>query len=141
MFQHLCQEIKTYLKASSVEGAGVGVFAIVDIPKNTTLFRYPLGYSLEQTYITKAEAKKLPEHVQFLLKRFIVPGKTHYPLPKGGLNAIDQSFYLNHSKTPNVGLRDGELWMQFYTLRSIKKEEELYIDYSTFCECGKLTYF
>jgi SET domain-containing protein len=47
-------------------------------------------------------------------------------VPCIGLNAMNISIYLNHSKTPNLAFDDqGEL----VALRNIKPGEELFIDY------------
>jgi SET domain-containing protein len=42
------------------------------------------------------------------------------------MNAMSMAIYLNHSKTPNLQLTKNG---QFRTLRGIKKDEELLIDY------------
>ena len=50
----------------------------------------------------------------------------HVHVPRIGLNGANMSVYLNHSKTPNVEFKkNGEL----VSLRSIKKGEELLMDY------------
>jgi len=47
-------------------------------------------------------------------------------IPAIGMNAMNMSVYLNHSKTPNLKMRkDGDL----IALREIKPDEELVMDY------------
>jgi SET domain-containing protein len=66
-----------------------------------------------------------------MVKGFFAAGKDGgYWVPQGGLNSIDISFFLNHSKQPNVKIiGDGS---NFVTARRIKKGEELTVAYNTF---------
>ena len=50
-----------------------------------------------------------------------------YYIPSHGLNGNDISFYLNHSRKPNVLSKKGD--ENFLTLRKIKNGEELFLDY------------
>jgi len=51
-----------------------------------------------------------------------------------GLNAIDISFFLNHSNEPNmVAIKEGE---EFVAKRDIKTGEELTVDYDTYDDVG-----
>ena len=47
-------------------------------------------------------------------------------VPAIGLNAMNMAVYLNHSKKPNVEYKKNG---QLTTLRPIKKDEELMMDY------------
>ncbi len=51
-------------------------------------------------------------------------------IPEYGLNGMDISFFLNHSKKPNIITTDEG--NTFLTRRKIKKGEELTIGYNTY---------
>ncbi|PYJ84527.1 MAG: hypothetical protein DME22_12480 [Verrucomicrobia bacterium] len=82
---------------------GVGVFAIRDIPKGTKIF---------------------PDDDSELIW-----GETYGP--PNSFNLMTVAWYLNHSKTPNVGCDKD---YTFFALRDIKKGEELTADYHTYNE-------
>lgn len=52
-------------------------------------------------------------------------------IPMGGLNRVDVSFFMNHSRTPNV-YPDSKTDVCF-AMRDIKKGEELTFDYEAYC--------
>ena len=115
------------IKPSEIHG--VGVFAICDIPKGTKLF--PEDES-EIIWMKKSALKldEMPQEIRQLYDQFCLiknKGET-YGCPKS-FNLMTIAWYLNHSKTPNVGCdRD----YTFYALRDIKKGEELTADYQTY---------
>ena len=120
---------KTYcrLKPSKIEG--VGVFAIRDIPQGIN----PLPENKQQTWITldEKELKQVPKEVLELIDSFFVIEKNkQVEIPEQGLNGMDISFFLNHSKHPNMKTKDQGY--NFITLRKIKKGEELTVDYGTY---------
>ena len=104
---------------------GVGVFAIRDIPKNTNPF---LNCRKVRWFkFTKKEISKLPSEVAKMIKEFYgTDGNFHY-IPSHGLNGNDISFYMNHSRKPNIWSKGGD--EKFLTLRWIKRGEELFLDY------------
>ena len=104
---------------------GVGVFAIRDIPKNTDPF---LNCRKVRWFkFTKKEISKLPSEVAKMIKEFYgTDGNYHY-IPSHGLNGNDISFYMNHSRKPNIWSKGGD--EKFSTLRWIKRGEELFLDY------------
>ena len=68
----------------------------------------------------------MPAEVRKEMDMFCYNDKHHILIPAIGLNSMNMSVYLNHSKTPNLKMRkDGTL----ITLRDIKKDEELMMDY------------
>ena len=116
------------IKPSKIEG--VGVFAIKRIPKGAN----PFVGSNRVKYIglTDKEINKLNKEVRLMIGAFFSKQKGLVWIPQGGLNSIDISFFMNTSKAPNIGIRNhGE---QFFTLKSIAKNEELTIDYDLFDE-------
>jgi hypothetical protein len=110
---------------------GVGVFAIIDIPKRTYIFE---GDKSDVTWFTEKEIglSSLPEAVQKLYTDFcvILPdgNSKKYGCPDS-FNNMPISWYLNESKDPNVACDED---YDFYAIRDIKAEEELTVDYSTY---------
>jgi SET domain-containing protein len=112
---------------------GMGLFAEEFIPKGTDIWRFKDG--VDKAY-SPEEAHKLSEperstvlnlfhsYVSKQTGRYIVPG--------------DQAVYINHSDTPNIGVRyerDVEEDVNF-ALRDIEVGEELTLNYRDFAEEG-----
>jgi len=118
------------LKPSSI--AGIGVFAIRDIPKGTrTMFSKP-DPNERWIAIGKDEVLVLPEHVQTLIGNFCLFDEESYFVPDHGFKKIDLSLFLNHGDNPNIiSLNDGSY---FEATRDIIDGEELLIDYGTIVE-------
>lgn len=77
---------------------GVGVFAIRTIPKGAKLF---VGDLDEMIWVEKSQLKRLPKRIGQLYKDFAVLKDGRYGCP-WSFNRLTPSWYLNHSKTPNV---------------------------------------
>ena len=107
---------------------GVGVFAIKDIPKGIFIF----GEEDEKfVKVLKSDIFDLDYEVKRLYKDFCVLENGYYYCPIS-FNRMDSSWYLNHSENPNVDCKkDGYL---FYSLRDIKKGEELTVNYDKYSE-------
>jgi SET domain-containing protein len=117
------------IKPSKIHG--VGVFAICDIPKDTSLFSEDDG---ELIWMTKSALKldAMPKEIRELYDQFCLikdKGET-YGCPRN-FNLMTIAWYLNHSKTPNVGVDKD---YAFYALRDIMKDEELTADYKSYNE-------
>lgn len=117
----------TRLKPSPI--GGVGVFAIRNIPKDVSPF--PPTKKTRWALFHTSELKDIDKEVYKMIDDFVVIEKdgTVY-IPDYGLNAMDASYFVNHSKTPNLKTIDDGF--TFITLRNIKKGEELTIDYGTY---------
>ena len=107
---------------------GMGVVAIRPIPKGVDPFKRcdPFGGVLK---IPEAEldAYPVPESVKNLVRDFCALQDGYYFAPDYGIDAVDKSYFLNHSRTPNMKVvRGGEA---FVTARAIKTGEELTADY------------
>jgi SET domain-containing protein len=115
------------LKPSPI--AGIGVFAIRDIPKGTrSMFSKP---DVNDRWITipMHEVKQLPEHAQKLIGNFCLFDEENYFVPDHGFKKIDMSLFLNHADNPNiVSVNEGSY---FEAIRDILTDEELVIDYGT----------
>ncbi len=119
----------TYCRIKPSKIGGVGIFAIRDIPKNTNIF---LGQNEQKWYRFKIEElNNLPQGVMNMIDDFFVIEKDKTVLiPERGLNSIDISFFLNHSKKPNTKTIDEG--NTFFSLREIKKGEEITVSYISY---------
>lgn len=116
---------------------GVGVVAIKDIPKGANPFKVAGDVSkiYKPVKITKAEYSKLDPGVRKIVGDFIYQEKDgSFLVPKFGMNSIDISFYMNHSKNNNIDLieNDYDDFLIHVANRTIKKGEELTINYADF---------
>ncbi|MBY0294077.1 SET domain-containing protein [Patescibacteria group bacterium] len=112
---------------------GVGVVAIRDIPKGIDPFKNcdPHGDVLEISE-KELESADAPKEAKQLVRDFCALQDGVYFVPDYGIDAIDKSYFLNHSDKPNMVARDkGE---EFITGRKIKKGEELVADYDEYHE-------
>lgn len=107
--------------------AGIGVFAICDIPKGCRdMFSKP-DTADEWITLSKKEVAALPDHAQFTVGNYCLYDEENYFVPAHGFKKIDVSLFLNHSGEPNlISINDGDY---FETTRDIKAGEELLVDY------------
>lgn len=119
----------TYCRLKPSKINGVGVFAIRDIPKNKNPFQ---GIREQNWYELKvSDFNKFDKEILEMINDFFVIEKDGKVLvPEFGLNGMDISFFLNHSKNPNVKTVDGGF--NFITLRKVKKGEELAVSYGNY---------
>lgn len=114
-----------YVRLAPSRIHGVGVVAIRRIPKGTYIF---YGDDDELVWINKAVSRQQPKEIRRLYRDFCVSRGQQYGCPRN-FNQLTPAWYLNHSKTPNVGADEQ---YRFYALRNIRKGEELTADYSTY---------
>jgi hypothetical protein len=110
---------------------GVGVVAIRPIPMGVDPFKHcdPFGDVLEIPE-TELESSDAPEEAKQMVRDFCALQNGVYFVPDYGIDAIDKSYFLNHSSDPNmVTLEDGET---FVAVRDIETGEELTADYTTY---------
>jgi len=106
---------------------GVGVFAVRNIKEGIYIFQ---DDKVKILWLGKSALNGLPSALKHLYKDFCVikdKGKK-YGCPEN-FNKMTVSWYLNHSKTPNVGC---DTRFDFFALKRIKAGEELTVDYDTF---------
>jgi SET domain-containing protein len=132
----LLQEIRdhTYIMLMPSTVEGVGVFAIVNIPKGCRdMFSKP-GTDDEWVEIDRQEVDRLPTHARRLIENYCLFDQTRYFVPAGGFKAMDLSLFINHADIPNIAsVEDGRY---FEALRDIKAGEELFLDYGTIVKDG-----
>ena len=119
----------TYCRLQPSKIAGIGVFAIRDIPKGINPFfgvREP-----EWAEFNIGNLKDLDEEILKMIDDFTVIEKDGSVfIPDCAFNTLDISFFVNNSSSPNMETNDGAF--PFTTLRKIRKGEELTINYGTF---------
>lgn len=117
----------TYVMLKPSPVAGIGVFAVQDIPKGCRdMFSKP-DKNDRWIAITKKEVESLPPHARLLVENYCLYDEENYFVPDYGFKKIDISLFLNHSDTPNIfSIQEGDY---FETIRDIKAGEELFIDY------------
>lgn len=123
LLAELAHETYITLKPSLIHG--IGVFAIVDIPKGCqNIFSRNVG---EWIKLAIDDVERLPEHSRSLVETYCLFDDTHYYVPDYGFKVMDMVNYLNHSSTPNViSVNDGEY---FEALVDIPAGTELLVNY------------
>jgi hypothetical protein len=113
------RNLKTYLKPSTIPGAGVGVFSLVDIPKDTLIF----NVERDDDYFFKySEIKDLPPSIKNYILGMTDGVGDGFFLDVPAFK-IYMAYYVNHSYEPNVfwDRRTDEL----FSIRDIEMGEEL----------------
>lgn len=112
---------------------GVGVVAIRPIPQGLDPFKNcdRFGDILEIPE-EEFEAAAAPDEAKDMVRDFCALQDGVYTVPDYGIDAIDKSYFLNHSRDPNMLSKDGG--ETFVALRPIEKGEELTADYRTYHE-------
>ena len=136
--RHLKYHTNLELRKSDIHG--IGVFAITQLQKGTSVGDYnrqPSPYSIDYT---ETGISELPDnHVQKVIKSFILTNNNGaYPIPEHGLNCtLGVTFYINScqdtDKEANVEFgnkRDKSGFTEIITTRTIEKDEELLLPYS-----------
>ena len=119
---HLRHEVYCKLGVSTIHG--VGVFALRDIPKGTKPLKSMVTH--KEKKFSRTELKDVPGSVRKHLSDFCLVEGGRVFVPRIGMNAVNISTYLNHSKTPNLFFNnDGELEALF----DVKRGDEMTIDY------------
>ncbi len=127
-FLHSLREVYCRLGCTT---NGVGVVAIRTIPKGVDPFKNcdPHGDVVE---ISKEDLESFdaPEEAKVMVRDFCALQDGIYHVPNYGIDAIDKSYFLNHSKNPNMVTVDGG--EVFVAARDIEPGEELTADYDLY---------
>jgi SET domain-containing protein len=118
----------TYVMLQSSQVAGVGVFAITDIPKGCRKMFSPPDPNERWITLAKQEVAALPAHARFMIENYcLYDNDLNYFVPEQGFKKMDLSLFINHHDQPNIrSINDGDY---FEALRDIKAGEELFLDY------------
>jgi SET domain-containing protein len=122
LLKHLQEEVYCKLGISKVHG--IGVFAIRAISKGVNPMR--TWHPVEEVPIALKDLKGLPKAVRQELDLFCYYDNEVMHIPSVGMNTMNMAVYLNHSKKPSVAYQKNG---QLKTLRAIRKDEELMLDY------------
>jgi SET domain-containing protein len=117
--------VYTRLKPSKIHG--VGVFAIRDIKKGTYIFPED---NQRISWINEDQLRQVPPPLVRLYKDFAIIKGKKYGAPIN-FDRLTPAWYLNHSKTPNVGVDKS---FRFHALRFIRQGQELTVDYDTYSD-------
>lgn len=130
LIEHIYNDVYCRIGVSKVDG--VGVISIKTIPKGTNPFLTLTNKKDKIISVDDSELTKIDENVKKIIKDFFGSQKSkHYDILADGPNAINISFYMNHSNRPNVDIVVSNKYgyLSFVTNRNIKIGEELFIDY------------
>lgn len=113
------RNLKTCLKPSTISGAGVGVFSLVDIPKDTLIFEVDRN---DDYFFKYSEIDDLPYSIKDYILKMADGVEEGFFLDVPAFK-IYTAYYINHSYEPNVfwDRRTDEL----FSIRDIKIGEEL----------------
>ena len=128
---------KTYCRIMPSKLDGVGVFAIIDIPKDINPFEHvttKCGHN-KNIKVHKDELVGLHKNVIKMLNDYLkIDEKGYYEIPANGLNSLDISYYINNSDKPNMNItfdKDCNFAI-FKSNKLIKKGTELLINYDDY---------
>jgi len=117
-----------YTRLGRSQHHGIGVLAILDIPKGTNVFG---DDESEIVWVNKSEIQGLDNEIKRLYEDFCILRNDKYGCPTN-FNMLTVGWYLNESKSDfNVGCDKN---YNFIAIRDIKRGEELLVDYSTYSD-------
>ena len=147
LLQNLKEDVLCKVGVSKING--VGLIAIKDIPKGTTVFNLS-NYHPERDElvdVSEEEISSLDSEVVDLIKTYsAISHLGTYTIHENGLNNISLGYYLNHSDDPNITIKMVEStpfdlsstmlidttpcqYLNFVAIKDIKKGEELTENY------------
>jgi SET domain-containing protein len=118
---------KVFTRLGQSKIHGIGVFAIVDIEKNTHLFEFD---NTEFVWVKRGEIENVSEKIKKLYEDFC-PTRNNGNLLgcPANFNQLTMAWYINHSDDPNV---EPDSDYNFTAIKRISDGEELTIDYNAF---------
>jgi SET domain-containing protein len=125
LMQELMHDTWVMLRPSPV--AGVGVFAIRDIPKGCRTMFGPPDSPDDWVVVSRAEVEALPEASRLVVENYCLYDAAQYYVPARGFKQVDLACFLNHADAPNVVSQGDGAY--FEALRDISAGEELFVDY------------
>ncbi len=128
-------ENNVYCRIQRSDIHGVGVFAIKEIPKGANPF---VTYTNVETIPVPEkeimENKNIPDTVKDMVKAFYVVQDGMFYCDARSLNEINVTYFLNHSKEPNLDVEEIDEESRFTANRNIAIGEELTSDYSEYSD-------
>ncbi len=121
----------TRLRPSRMPGAGVGVFAIRNIPKGTNIFSDDKS---EMIWVDRVDVESLSGEIRKMYDDFCVIKDGQYGCPKGGFNNLTPGWYINEPMRGHEANVDCDGNYDFIAARDIRSGEELTADYSKYSE-------
>lgn len=113
--------INTYISKSEIEG--VGVFTAEPVKAGQVISKFEPEFD---RLIPTPDYLAAPAHLKALLDRYAFP---HPDKPEYIVYEVDNSRFMNHSKTPNTDYSD---FAAGRAIRDIAAGEELTCDYDSF---------
>jgi SET domain-containing protein len=113
--------VETYVKDSSIAGAGLGCYAAEFIPKDTLIWVF--DGEIDRKY-SKAEYDLFTSSQKAFIDTYAYMNDEHYYL------CVDNGRFFNHSEQPNT--YESKTEQKTYTLVDIQKNDEIVSDYSHF---------
>ncbi len=113
--------VKTKIGPSKIHG--IGIFADQVIRKNTVIWKFQKGFDLK-IHKSKLKVLSVPAKKRFLQHSYFDARTKTYILD------FDDIRFINHSENPNIADSGGD--SDAIALRTIKKGEELTINYRSF---------
>ncbi len=96
LYDHLVNDVYCKLGVSGIHG--IGVFALREIPVGTAPLKSLV--TNKEIKFSRTEMKNVPSSVRKHLAMFCLIEKGRVFAPEIGMNAVNLSVYLNHSKQP-----------------------------------------
>jgi uncharacterized protein len=124
------KELNYPLQVSKSKIAGKGAFALKAIPAKRKLGN--MGGEIISYREAQQRVKKQPGNVLFMVEF------DHENIALDASINSNELRYINHSCDPNTYMRRAYRKVEFYTLRPVKKGEELTCDYGETHHDGKL---
>jgi SET domain-containing protein len=124
------KDMKYKLKVTESRISGSGAFALEKIPAKRKLGN--MGGQIISYQEAQKRVKKQPGNVLFMVEF------DHDDIALDASVDSNELRYINHSCNPNTYMRRAYRKVEFYTLRAIKKGEELTCDYGETHHDGKL---
>lgn len=132
LIENLANHTWCRLAVSKIVPENVGVVALRDIPQGVDPFAKP--ESVEEpgvVHMTESDMNLLHPNVKKYAEDFFEYDENGLAMSRAGLNALDISYYLNHSFQPNLDVvHEGE-WIAFRTNRIVAEGEELTYTYAS----------
>ena len=128
-------ENNVYCRIQRSDIHGVGVFAIKEIPRGTNPF-----VTYTNVEIISVPEKEIMENtnisdtVKDMVKAFYVVQDGMIYCDARSMNEINVTYFLNHSKTPNLDVEEIDEESRFTANRNIAIGEELTSDYSDYSD-------